>query len=74
MIQASSKDRLFFANAKVGDKVLVYAKAGKVILYNPSEDRIVEVAPINLNNPAPNTTTLKVPTSTTTAKTTSTKK
>lgn len=37
----------FFAHAKVGDKVLVYTKAGKAILYNPSSNKIVEVAPVN---------------------------
>ena len=73
---AKLKGQAFFANAKVGDKVLVYSKAGKVILYNPSEDRIVEVAPINSNTTGPTTQIpVKVitPTSTTT-KTTSTKK
>lgn len=39
----------FFANARNGDKVLVYAQAKKAILYRPSEKKIVEVAPINLN-------------------------
>lgn len=37
----------FFANAKAGFKVLVYAKAQKAILYDPYSNRIVEVAPIN---------------------------
>ncbi|HEX5429454.1 MAG TPA: hypothetical protein VFX17_00010 [Patescibacteria group bacterium] len=39
----------FFANAKVGDKVLLYAQAQKAILYDPSIDKIVEVAPIDLS-------------------------
>lgn len=41
------KDQPFFANAKKGDKVLIYANSQKAILYDPEADRIVEVAPIN---------------------------
>ncbi|OHB08971.1 MAG: hypothetical protein A3G46_00325 [Candidatus Zambryskibacteria bacterium RIFCSPLOWO2_12_FULL_39_16] len=37
----------FFANAKEGDKVLIYTKAGKAILYDPVKKIIVEVAPLN---------------------------
>lgn len=37
----------FFANAKEGDKVLIYTSARKAILYNPASNKIVEVAPIN---------------------------
>ncbi|MBI4128897.1 MAG: hypothetical protein HY460_02490 [Parcubacteria group bacterium] len=40
------KDQLFFAKAKVGDKVLVYARARKAILYDPVNNKVVEVAPI----------------------------
>lgn len=38
----------FFANAKEGDKVLIYQQAKKVILYRPSEERIVEVGSLNI--------------------------
>jgi hypothetical protein len=41
------KDQPFFANAKAGDKVLIYTNAQKAILYNPTSNRVVEVAPIN---------------------------
>ena len=34
----------FFAKAKVGDQVLVYAQAGKAFLYNPEANIIVQVA------------------------------
>ena len=44
------KDQVFFANAKVGDKVLIYTNAKKAILYNPEADKIVEIAPLNIGN------------------------
>jgi len=42
------KDQPFFANAKKGFKVLIYTNAKKAILYDPLENKIVEIAPINL--------------------------
>ncbi len=36
----------FFKNAEVGDKVLMYLKAQKAIIYRPSIDKIIEVGPI----------------------------
>ncbi|OGG37544.1 hypothetical protein A2110_02310 [Candidatus Jorgensenbacteria bacterium GWA1_54_12] len=45
------KDQAFFANAQIGFKVLIYANAKKAILYDPSGDKIVEVAPVNIGNP-----------------------
>lgn len=42
------KDQPFFAKAKVGDKVLIYRQAKKAIIYDPAENKIVEVAPINI--------------------------
>lgn len=41
------KSQPFFAAAKQGYKVLVYTKAQRAILYDPSGNKIVEVAPIN---------------------------
>lgn len=41
------KDQVFFANAKVGDQVLIYTKNKKVILYDPIANRIVEIASLN---------------------------
>ena len=40
------KGQPFFARAKKGDKVLVYNKAQKAILYDPVLNKIIEVAPI----------------------------
>lgn len=36
----------FFANAKNGDKVLVYEKAKKAFLYDPDADKVIEVGPV----------------------------
>lgn len=45
------RDQPFFANTKKGDKVLIYTNAKKAILYNPTERKIVEVAPITIGQP-----------------------
>jgi hypothetical protein len=37
----------FFANAKVGDKVLVYQKAKTAFLYDPAQNKIINVSPIS---------------------------
>ena len=44
------QDQVFFANATAGDKVLIYTTAKKAILYNPTTNKIVEVAPINIGS------------------------
>jgi hypothetical protein len=41
------KAQTFFANAKDGDKVIVYAKAKQAILYRPSTNQIVTMAPVS---------------------------
>lgn len=45
----------FFANAQDGDKVLMYVKAGKAILYRPTANKIVLEAPLTLNTSAATT-------------------
>ncbi|MCX7929089.1 MAG: hypothetical protein N2558_05435, partial [Patescibacteria group bacterium] len=42
------KDQDFFKKAKNGDKVLIYAKARKAILYRPSGNKVIEFAPLIL--------------------------
>jgi len=44
------KDQAFFKNAKNGDKVLIYVKARQAILYDPTINIIVAVAPVNISN------------------------
>jgi hypothetical protein len=43
-------EQVFFEKAQEGDKVLIYTNAKKVILYRPSEDRVVEVGTVNIDN------------------------
>lgn len=44
------KDQPFFARAQLGDKVLIYTRAQKAILYRPVDGKIIEIAPLNINN------------------------
>ena len=48
----SLREQPFFAQAKNGDKVLIYTNARKVILYDPVKNKIVEVAPLNIGETA----------------------
>jgi len=42
-------DQPFFIKAKVGDKVLIYPNNKKAILYSPENNKIIEVAPLNID-------------------------
>lgn len=46
------KDQAFFKDAENGDKVLVYMDEKQAILYRPSENLIIEVGPVNIDNTA----------------------
>ncbi|MFA5770627.1 MAG: LytR C-terminal domain-containing protein [Patescibacteria group bacterium] len=56
------KDQSFFQNANNGDKVLIFTKAKKAILYRPSINKIIEVSQINLE--ASSSASVATPTST----------
>ena len=53
------KGQQFFDQAKVGDRVLIYIQAKKAILYDPVAKKIVEVAPLFVQDTAVNTQTDK---------------
>ena len=43
------KDQTFFAKAKVGDQVLLYTTARKAYLYDPVNNKILEIAPLEFD-------------------------
>lgn len=47
----------FFAKAETGDRVLIFTQTGKAILYRPEIDKIIEVAPVNLQPDVAGTST-----------------
>lgn len=45
-----AKDQPFYKGAKNGDKVLIYVKAQKALIYNEKEDLLVNVGPVFIEN------------------------
>lgn len=50
------RGQAFFRNARNGDKVLLYSKAGQAILYRPSIKKVINIAPVDLSNANPGST------------------
>jgi uncharacterized membrane protein len=44
------KGQSFFANAQNGDKVLVFSREKEAILYRPSTNQIVNIAPVSVSS------------------------
>lgn len=40
------KSQSFFTASEKGDKVFIFSKAGKAVLYRPNLDKIIEITPI----------------------------
>ena len=55
-VTQAKKQSAFFNNAQNGDKVLMYVKAGEAILYRPSTNKIILVAPLTFNSAATGST------------------
>jgi len=51
------KDQKFFENAQNGDKIIIYNSARKAILWRPTTNKIIEVAPLVLGENQAQTST-----------------
>ena len=43
---ATLSKQVFFKDAQVGDRLLIYSGVGKAILYRPSENKIIAIGPL----------------------------
>ncbi len=41
--------KIFFKNTQNGDRVLIYAKAKRAVLYRPSTNKIIEITSVNFD-------------------------
>lgn len=48
LMKADQINAAFFSNSANGDKILIYKKAGKAVIYRPSTNQLVEVGPVNI--------------------------
>lgn len=44
------KNQAFFKNAENGDKVLIYTKTGRALLYRPSSKKVIEYSNVSLSD------------------------
>lgn len=58
---AKLSEQPFFVKAQNGDRVLIFTNAKKAILYRPSSNKIIEVAPVNIGQNAPSGTPAPTP-------------
>ncbi len=56
---AKLKDQAFFSKAMNGDKVLIYVKSKKAILFRPTSNKIIDVAPVNIASSQPTAAPVK---------------
>ncbi len=47
------REQPFFANAQMGDKVLIYSQSRKAILWRPSSGKIIELSSVTPSEAAP---------------------
>jgi Flp pilus assembly protein CpaB len=55
------KGQTFFANAQNNDQVLIYTQAKRAVLYRPSENKVLEIAPLSIGNTGAATPSTTVP-------------
>lgn len=67
------KGQSFFVLAKNGDKVLIYTQAKRAVLYRPSENKVIEIAPLNIGSSSANSGGTSTDTSSTTSTNSSSK-